>query len=175
MLNECKKEAGKREKVLKEKYIHSEEEAAIITSYTYEKSNDVKNSPYKVINKMLRDDKAQDQINDKKSYLHLLLRALRKLPRTKPQTLYRGINDKRTYNIGDELEWKGFSSTTMAMRKTEDFLGVSKNRKSYETMFEIRGMWGYDISDFSIFPKERGKNDFIINISYHNFLSLSLF
>ena len=114
-------------------------------------------SPYRVINNKLWEDNIQDQVSNPKSYLSLLLQALRKLPRTKPQTLYRGIkNDEHIYSVGDELLWKGFSSTSTSMGTTQSFLTDKETKKICGTLFEIRDMWGYDISDFSKYPKEQG-------------------
>lgn len=143
--------------MLNEKYLHSVEEALLVSSYTYEDEINVENSPYRIINQMLWENKAQDQILDTKSYLRFLLRALRKLPRTSPKTLYRGVkNYKHTYNVGEELEWKGFSSTSTSIRTTQDFLIDEETLKVSGTLFEIRGIWGYNVSDFSLFPNEQG-------------------
>ena len=133
-------------------YLQSQEEAALISLYTYE---DEKNgtSPYRIINKKLWDEDIQDQLKDKKSFLKLLLCSLRKLPRTEPQTLYRGIKkDKHKYFIGEEIVWKGLSSTSTSMRTTQSFLANSARG----TLFEIRNAWGYDIQDFSLFSNEEG-------------------
>lgn len=143
--------------VLNNRYIHSEEEAALIASYTYENNIDPENSPYKIINRKLWEDDIHDQTSDIKSYLYLLLRALRKLPRTRPQTLYRGIkDDKHNYKVDEKLLWKGFSSTSTSMEVTQDFLTDPKTNKICGTLFEIQNMWGYNVSDFSKFPKEQG-------------------
>ena len=130
--------------------MQSKEEAILIVSYTYEAG---KASPYKIINKKLRKGSIQDQLTNKKSYLRLLLRALRKLPRTKPQTLYRGIkDDKHEYKVGEEIEWKGFSSTSTSMRATQNFLKTKENVE--KTLFEIRKVWGYNVSNFSKYAEE---------------------
>lgn len=156
-MEDCKITIEENKKVLHEKYLHSEEEAILIATYTQEKKTNPDDSPYKIINQILWDNKAQDQIQNNKSYLHLLLRALRKLPRVKSQFLYRGINVKDSYNVGDELEWKGFSSTSTSMKSTQMFLSDSRSTETnYEIMFEIRDMWGYDVSDFSMFSDEHG-------------------
>lgn len=151
------------------KYIHTEEEAVLIATYTYEEEEEenTENSPYKILNKKLRNDNYEDQISSKKSYTRLLLQALRKFPRTTSQTLYRGVkDDDNQYSVGMELIWKGFSSTSTSLRTTQTFLA---KEKTSSTLFEIRGMWGYNISDFSNYPKEQGKifyDLFFLNNSY---------
>ena len=162
ILRECKKAIKPNRDVLRKRYLHSEEEAVLITTYTYSEDNvgDEENTPYRKLNKMLWSDNSQeqiDQIDNPKSYLRLLLRALRKLPRTMPQTLYRGIKNDHEYEIGKELTWKGFSSTSTSMRATKFFLTNKDTGKVEGALFEIRGMWGYRISDFSKFPTEQGK------------------
>ena len=105
---------------------------------------------------MLWKDKAQEQESNTRSYLRMLLRAIRKLSRTKPQTLYRGIKEhKQKYTVGEELLWKGFSSTSTSMEATRTFLTSNDTGRADGTLFEIRGMWGYRISDFSVFEGEQ--------------------
>lgn len=157
VINECDGVVKRSWNVIRKRYMHTEEEAALVSIYTYE--DDVKSemSPYKIINKMLWEGNIQGQTSDPNSYLHLQLRAFRKLPRTKPQTLYRGIkNDKHEYSVGEELMWKGFSSSTTGMKVTQDFLRDRTTQRICGTLFEIRNMWGYDVSAFSRYPSEQG-------------------
>ena len=147
VLMDCKKVINRNKQTIEENYLQNKEEAILIVSYTYEDQIN-KTSPYKIINKKLWQSNVQDQLTNKKSYFLLLLRALRKLPRTEPLTLYRGIRgDKHEYKVGEEIEWKGFTSTSKSMRVTQDFLKVGK--KVEGTLFEIRNARGYDIQDFS--------------------------
>ena len=165
ILKECKDVVNGHKTTIERNYILGNEEAVVVTSYTYEdKINGT--SPYRIINEKLREGKAQDQFINKKSYLRLLLRALRKLPRTKPQTLYRGIRgDEHKYKVGEEIEWKGFSSTTASMKVTQRFLNFKG--KVEGTLFEIRNVWGYNISDFSKYTEEGD----LINKQWHKLLS----
>lgn len=177
VLDECKKIVKLNRETLKSRFIHSEEEAVLVTTYTYGggSNDDEENMPYRKLNKILWDDSIKDQKDKPKSYLRLLLRALRKLPRTKPQTLYRGIKvDGQEYEIGKELLWKGFSSTSTSMRATKYFLTNKETGEVDGTLFEIRGMWGYRISDFSKFPKEQGKND-TTHLKLFHFISSPFF
>ena len=160
VLSDCKEVIEPNRETLWKRYLHSEEEAVLITTYTYSEDNggDEENTPYRKLNTKLWGDNIQDQIDNPKSYLRLLLRALRKLPRTKPQTLFRGVkNDEHEYKIGEEFTWKGFSSTSTNMSVTKLFLTNKATRKVDGTLFEIRGMRGYSISDFSKYPSEQGK------------------
>lgn len=156
---ECDKVIKRPWNVIKKRFLHSKEEAALVTIYTYEDKKNPGMSPYRIINKMLWEDTdIQSQMSDQNSYLRLQLRAFRKLPRTKPQTLYRGIkNDKHEYRVDEELGWKGFSSTSTSMKATQTFLEDKTTKKICGTLFEIRSMWGYDVSSFSKYPSERGK------------------
>ena len=157
VLNDCKSVVEGKSFIIERDYILSNEEAVVVTSYTYEdKVNGT--SPYRVINTKLREGKSQDQLTNKKSYLCLLLRALRKLPRTKPQTLYRGIRwDKHEYKVGEEIEWQGFTSTSTSMKVTQAFLTNGETKKVEGTLFEVRNEWGYDVADFSRYRSEEGK------------------
>ena len=156
-LNDCKTIVERNKVIIERNYILNYEEAVLVTSYTYEdKTNGM--SPYRIINKKLREGKAQDQLTGKKSYLRLLLRALRKLPRTKPQTLYRSITkDKHEYKVGEEIPWQGFTSTSTSMKVTQAFLTNKETNKVEGTLFEVRNEWGYNVADFSQFPDEAGK------------------
>ena len=157
VLSDCKKVVEENKVTVERNYLQNNEESILITSYTYEdKINGT--SPYRIINSKLRKDKAQDQLTNKKSYLCLLLRALRKLPRTKPQTLYRSITkDEREYKVGEEIEWQGFTSTSTSMKVTQAFLTNKETNKVEGTLFEVRNEWGYNVADFSQYPKEAGR------------------
>ena len=157
MIKGCNEVIDKNKDAIYKGYLHSNEEAILVTSYTYEAGKG-EVSPYRVINEKLREGKAQDQLTNKKSYLRLLLRALRKLPRTKPQTLYRGIrSDTHEYKVGEKVEWQGFTSTTTSMSVTQNFLRNRETKKVEGTLFEIRDEWGYDVAAFSKYPDEEGK------------------
>ena len=156
VLRNCKKVVDKNKQTIEENYLQNKEEAILIVSYTYEDQIN-KTSPYKIINEKLGDNGIQDQLTNKKSYPLLLLRALRKLPMTEPQTLYRGIRDnKHEYKVGEEIEWKGFTSTSKSMRVSQDFLTDKEGKKVEGTLFEIRNAKGYDIHSFSMFSNEKG-------------------
>ena len=156
ILERCNEIIEQNEGILRGKYQLSREEAFLLASYTHG-NGDPEDSPYKNINKKLRDDNYQDQMRDPKSYLCMLLRALRKLSRTEPQTLYRAIrDDTKEYKKGDPILWEGFSSTSPSMKVTKTFIKDKRKNKVSGTLFEIRGIWGYDIAEFSCHPRERG-------------------
>ena len=157
VLRECKEVIDKNKSIIEKNYLQNREEAILIISYTYEEKLGKELPPYRIINKKLWESDIEDQLINKKSYLRLLLRTLRKLPRTKSQTLYRGIRgDKKEYKNGEEIEWKGFSSTTTSMKATVYFLKNEKTGKVEGTLFEIRNAWGYDIHEFSDYTYEEG-------------------
>ena len=155
-MEDCEKTFKGNSIVIQKNYLLNEMESIVVTSYTYE---DEKNeaSPYRIINNKLWYNNTEDQLKEKKSYLRLLLGALRKLPRTELQTLFRGIKkDKHKYTVGEEVTWKGFTSTSTSMKVTQAFLTDSRIRKVEGTLFEIRNEWGYSVADFSEFPDESG-------------------
>lgn len=155
IITNCSKIVEDNRPIIASKYLHSIEEAILVTSYTCEDS--VNNtSPYRIINEKLRYGKYQDQVDTDKSYLRLLLRALRKLPRTARRTLYRGDRTRYKNQKGSIVNWYGFSSTSTSMKATQNFLTNQDTNKVEGTLFEIRGEWGYNISDFSEFPDEEG-------------------
>ena len=160
LLDSCKKTIETKWETINKNYALTKEEAVLITSYTYGGTSNVL-SPYWIINKKLREDDTEDQLKSKKSYLRLLLRALRKLPRTKSQALYRGIKeDSYEYKVGEEIMWKGFSSTSTSMKATKHFLIDKATGEASGTLFEIQPTWGYDISEFSRHQNERGEHIF---------------
>ena len=157
VISDCKKVVYKNKDIVEENYVLNYDEAIVVTLYTYEDETN-KTSPYSNINKKLWRDETQDQFTNKKSYLRLMLRVLRKLPRIKPQTLYRGIKwDKHEYKAGEEVVWKGFSSTSTSMKVTQSFITNKEIGKVEGTLFEIRNGWGYNIADFSQYRNEEGR------------------
>ena len=154
--NKCDVVIDSNKDVLRKRYQLSYEEAWIISTYTHGNGNP-EESPYIRINEKLRGNVYEDQIRNPKSYLRVLLRALRKLSRTKPQTLYRSIrNDTQIYVEGEVITWKGFTSTSLSVKVTKNFITNPETKKVSGTLFEIRDMWGYDIADFSCHPVEKG-------------------
>lgn len=153
VLAECKKHIEPNIEVLAKRYMITREEALLIATYTH--NGDNSEAPYAKLNKLLRDDVDAFQKKSEKSYLRLLLRTLRKLSRTKPQTLYRGLNSYHDYKEGGDDTWKGFSSASKIMNPTQIFMDRSLYKKE-GTLLEIRDMWGYDIADFSKYPNEQG-------------------
>lgn len=157
ILHHCRKIDKMNAGILNKRYLLSEEESALITTYTYGGKDDSE-PPCTKLNRALWSDDYQGQFSNAKSYLRILLRALRKLPRTVPTTLYRGIkNDNHEYNIGEELMWKGFSTVSPRMRQVRYFLMNTKTGNIEGTLFEIRGTWGYNVSDFSMYRAEQGQ------------------
>ena len=156
VLMDCKEVVDENKDVIEENYLQNKEEATVIASYTYEAGKD-ETSPYRIINDKLWENSTQDQLINKKGYLRLLLRALRKLPITKPQTLYRGITlGGHEYKVGEEIVWKGFSSTSTNMKVAQNFLKIKEAKRVEGTLFEIRNVWGYDVRDFSRYTEEEG-------------------
>ena len=141
-----------------DKYKLSDEEAEVISSYTYQagKSNE---APYYVMNKAIS-ERNDNNLRACRGYILHLLKALRKLKPvpTKGRRLYRGIDgdspnfDKNRYKPGNVLTWPAFTSTSLREDAIRDqFL----KRASKPVIFEITGDFvGYNIKDFSNYPDE---------------------
>ena len=155
IVSDCSETVERNREVIGSRYLHSVEEAVLVSSYTYEDGVN-KTSPYKIINDKLRHEMYQDQVSSKKSYLRLLLKALRKLPRTAPQTLYRGERTRYKNSKGSIVNWNAFTSTSTSMKATQNFLTNQETNKIEGTLFEIRDEWGYSVLDFSEYPDEAG-------------------
>ena len=171
VLSECKSFIDDKWCSPENRYILSREEFIIVSSYTYE--DDVYGaSPYNIINKKFWNNNFEDQIKFKKSYTRLLLRALRKLPRVYGKTVYRGVDiPGSNYKVGEIIEWKAFSSTSLSIKTTQCFLKDSKTNLVRGTLFEIHDEWGYSVSNFSKY-NERG--NFQINRTFSEF-NITLF
>lgn len=155
IMEKCESHAKENEIILNKKYLYSIEETILISTYTCGEK-EYPEPPYKLINNKLWNEEIREEDIDKSDYLYLLLRVLRKLSRTKKQTLYRGIKNRVTYNVGEIVVWKGFSSTSTNLGNMKQFITDFNSKKISGTLFEIRNMWGYDISDFSIYSDEQG-------------------
>lgn len=162
VLTDCKNFIEERWNSPENKYILSREEAILVSSYTYEDAINF-TSPYSIINNKLWCNNIGDQISFKKSYIRLLLRSLRKLPRTYGKTMYRGVDiPGSAYKVGDTVVWEGFSSTSLSMKLTQSFLRDKETDLVRGTLFEICDGWGYSVSNFSEY-NERGNRTSINN------------
>lgn len=154
-LSECKGLVDDKWYSPENRYILSREESIQVSTYTYE-DMDYDTSPYSLINKKLWNNDFEDQIKHRKSYLRLLLRAIRKLPRVYGKTVYRGVVTNSTNcKVGDTIVWNGFSSTSLSMKSTQTFLKDNETDLVKGVLFEVHGGWGYSISNFSKY-NERG-------------------
>jgi hypothetical protein len=117
------------------------------------------------LNKVLN-DRGMVEVMMWRDYLFLLLSSLRKLPRFRPQSgaLYRGISarvklDATHYAVGNTVTWHSFCSTSVDMAVTKGFITDRKTGLCSGTLFIVRGnCWGYDISEYSCVPGEKGNN-----------------
>lgn len=144
------------------------EDLAVVQCYTYEWEEKLfgkGESPYRKLNNSLSVERNNKALRDVCSFMFLLLRVLRKLPRYIPEkrALYRGIkihvqteynNDfpsRKPYSIGNEKTWWPFTSTTTDLEVVQMFIGEDDG-----TIFVLNGeTWGYYISVLSDFPEEK--------------------
>ena len=169
LYDECKSFIGDNFSKIKKKHPKiTEEDAIIICSYTREieikyKNKYNTNSPYKILNQSMTSEDREKGIQNVGQYLLVLLLALRKLEKCYKDCLYRGIRtnvikDKDTkgneykYKKGDIKKWWGFTSSSDSKTVAVSFL----DKRKYGTIFEIKGskLWGYDLSDFSMFSEK---------------------
>lgn len=169
ILVECENYINDNFDKIKNKYDEiSEDDAKIICIYTLE-SKEKEYSPYRILNENLVSKNRKNGVENISKYLYLFLKALRKLPKYKPneenKNLYRCIRGKVKvskdennplyipYIKGNEKIFWGFTST--ARVPNYDFLD-GDNIKS-GTLFRLTGkdeMWGYDIGVFNKFEKD---------------------
>ena len=169
LYDECKSYVGDNFNKIEEKHRKiTKEDAIIICSYTREIPGKYKNkyntdSPYKILNQSMTSEDRDKGIQNVGKYLLVLLLALRKLEKCYKDCLYRGIRtnvikDKDTkgneykYKIGDIKKWWGFTSSSDSKTVAVSFL----DKRKYGTIFEIKcsKLWGYDLSDFSMFSEK---------------------
>lgn len=124
---------------------------------------------FELVNKALyTKDNKKEAVRPYRKYIYLLLSGLRKLPRTVPDDniIYRALKTYVTTEDGGEnvpyavdrvKTWWGFTSTSVQDNAALHFLKDRKGKNfGTGTMFTIRGrIWGYDISDYAFFGKER--------------------
>lgn len=132
---------------LTKKFEMTKDEAGAINLYTQE-------SPlYHWLNRVLRSMIPGD-IEPYRLYLKLLCTALLKLPPVSGE-VFRGVKrslEELGYNVGQEVVWWGFSSTsrTMSQLQSPMFLGKHGDR----AMFKLQIRSGVDIRQFSDIPSE---------------------
>ena len=139
-------------------------DALIISSYTYEpKAMYKKFSPYRLLNTNLVSADRKNGIINVEKYFFLLLVALRGLPKTKKNVLFRCIsckvklvkdpnNEKYIpYQQGNQKILWSFTSTSDDEKLTENFLGNGTGTK-----YKIIGdnLWGYDITLFNVYGEK---------------------
>ena len=134
------------------------EDVEAVALYTFDfGSENYESNPYRIINKALvtGDD---EYLLRASGMLYLVVSALRRLPRRKGVTLYRGIREgvnMSLYREGSHVVWRGLSSTSPDMGATKAFLANSPSTEQMKgTLFVIENGWGYDLQPYSMFPDE---------------------
>ena len=154
----------KWDEIIKQNPKISKLDALIISSYTYEpKAMYKKFSPYRLLNTNLVSADRKNGIINVEKYFFLLLVALRGLPKTKKNVLFRCIsckvklvkdpnNEKYIpYQQGNQKIFWPFTSTSDDEKLTENFLGNGTGTK-----YKIIGdnLWGYDITLFNVYGEK---------------------
>ena len=139
------------------------EDFATIFSYTMESNANGVSSIYKTINKALA-QRAADRTLEGGGYILNLITAIRKLPQDNSEELYRGVCghiNEMNLKPGSILSWPAFTSTTSEREVAMGFIDSGKIDPSQgegRYLFVIGGDFhGYDISQFSDFKMEKGK------------------
>ena len=169
IISKCKQLYKKKveKEMLKKKYSISKEEANIISSYTCESKKNKKKSPYRILNQNLVSQNREEGISNISKYLYIFLKTLRKLGKYKPENkiLFRCIKTKVNINpktenpvpyaLGNIKTLWGFTSTSLEMSLTFDFLDKVEPNIKNGTVFTFEGdVWGYDIQPFSDFKEK---------------------
>ena len=129
---------------------------AFIFAYTFDNgdpsSEEKAKNPYHILNKVLLECKTIP-LNKTRYFIYGLLKALRSLPFEKYEILYRGINEKVSWQKGDIKVWSAFTSMTRSLEVTREFL-LQKDGTASGTLINAKNLHGYDISCYSLVEKE---------------------
>ena len=175
ILSQCEEHLNKNYNEINKKYNNiSREDALTICAYTCECKERQYNT-YKILNRNLVTENRKQGVKNISEYLYIFLKALRKLPRYKPNKdnkyLYRCIGtlvkvkeDNNNpqyvpYIKGNFKTFWGFTSTSIKPNYTfleGEQLKSGTRFKLLET--EKDSMWGYDITLFNLF----GENEVIL-------------
>ena len=161
LIAECTHTINKNyDEIKKENPSITKEDALIISSYTYEpKTKYEQYRPYSLLNKNMVSSNRKVGVKNIDKYLLIFLLALRKLKRTRINTLYRcitsnvkldkDINGKNyDYQKGNKKIFWPFTSASNEQEIAERFLKDNK----WGTKYILKGenLWGKDISLFNV-------------------------
>ena len=128
------------------------EKMAFILCYTFDngkKTEEGKSkNPFRVTNKVL-DDGETIPVKRLSFFLWGLLSALRSLPYMQYDELYRGLNNKMTWEKGDIKVWCGFTSMSRIESVGHRFVSRNETGDEFGTLIIGHNFYGYDISKFS--------------------------
>jgi len=127
------------------------DEAAALNLYTREWVENTQDSFYYILNQHLRDPDRK-AIRPYFPYLRLVFEAIGKLPISGEQHVFRGIKvqkDLPEWKENDKLRWWSFGSTSASLSTVSQFVGDNS------IIFNIKTRRGYNISAFSLFPREQ--------------------
>ncbi|KAH3743499.1 hypothetical protein Pelo_15094 [Pelomyxa schiedti] len=139
------------------------EERCAVVLYTFDFGPEESDkNPYCVINKALY-TRSTLMLRKMRGLLYLLLAGLRKMPRvacSATERLYRGITtrvsvDQNHYRRGNRITWHSFTSTSLDMEVTKNFLTNKETGVCAGSLFFLKNSWGYDLQAFSFVPSER--------------------
>ena len=158
IMNECKAASRRAELEGKAPSRLTKKDMESIAFYTlYLESRDFEYSPYRLLNKALASDNAED-LQEARDLLFNVMTALRKLPRHEGDLLYRGIRgsvDKSVYKPGAVVMWHGLLSVSTNINAVKSLLASSGELDvSHGTLFIIEGGWGYNVQQYSLYPEE---------------------
>ena len=128
-----------------------QESVAFIFAYSYDNQKDEPEraeNPYRILNEALYKGEYIPLLKVK-HFLWGLLVALRSLPYTKYEILYRGLSKKVTWASGDIKVWSAFTSMALVDVSARMFMPECGG-----TLICGRNLCGYDISRYSMFREE---------------------
>eukprot|EP00727_Mastigamoeba_balamuthi_P004135 m51a1_g13719 hypothetical protein (677) ;mRNA; r:103149-105416 len=133
----------------------TDRDVAVIALMTVDLGPDLREStPYRIVNRALV-ERSQTGLHRARGLLHMLLSALRKIPRREsPCLLYKGTTeivstDSVHYKKGNRVTWHTLTSTTSSHETARWFL-TDDSGTCRGTVFHIRNAKGYSIRNFSL-------------------------
>ena len=128
---------------------------SFVSAYTWDFSEGNKEeNPYRVLNGAMQFfQEKRTRLLNIRWFLYGLLEGLRSLPYMQYKCLYRGIDMGVEWEVDDLRTFATFTSMTREKSGAETFLKYNEGKLS-GTLITARGLFGYDISGYSLFGQK---------------------
>ncbi len=125
---------------------------SFLIAYTHSAA-DQETSPYRMLNSAILNFE-QRVLMKFSLFLFGLLEGLRSLPYMQYSKLYRGIGREVKWESDDLRIFPTFTSTSRSLEVAEGFSKRNRKMDERRTIITAKGLFGYDISGYSLFPGE---------------------